>query len=152
MGIVEVDASIITSAQVWGYLKKKEILSVLWKAFASSARAALKVKPLQSFQHLFTMMLLPDSKNQILRNGLKVLISQITMRLFPSHLPILLCRPFNYLCKNPELVTLLQGLSEGYDISPLLRYLLPHFICSIVKSDAGKLACVFTVPPSLTER
>uniref|UniRef100_A0A803YD91 HEAT repeat-containing protein 1 n=1 Tax=Meleagris gallopavo TaxID=9103 RepID=A0A803YD91_MELGA len=48
-------------------------------------------------------------------------------------------KPFNYLCKNPELVTLLQGLSEGYDISPLLRYLLPHFICSIVKSDAGKL-------------
>uniref|UniRef100_G1NGW4 HEAT repeat-containing protein 1 n=1 Tax=Meleagris gallopavo TaxID=9103 RepID=G1NGW4_MELGA len=45
-------------------------------------------------------------------------------------------KPFNYLCKNPELVTLLQGLSEGYDISPLLRYLLPHFICSIVKSDA----------------
>uniref|UniRef100_A0A669P062 HEAT repeat-containing protein 1 n=1 Tax=Phasianus colchicus TaxID=9054 RepID=A0A669P062_PHACC len=44
-------------------------------------------------------------------------------------------KPFNYLCKNPELVTLLQGLSEGYDISPLLRYLLPHFICSIVKSD-----------------
>uniref|UniRef100_A0A8C3L9Y7 HEAT repeat-containing protein 1 n=1 Tax=Chrysolophus pictus TaxID=9089 RepID=A0A8C3L9Y7_CHRPC len=55
-------------------------------------------------------------------------------------------KPFNYLCKNPDLVTLLQGLSEGYDISPLLRYLLPHFICSIVKSDAGKLACVFTVP------
>uniref|UniRef100_A0A669P3G0 HEAT repeat-containing protein 1 n=1 Tax=Phasianus colchicus TaxID=9054 RepID=A0A669P3G0_PHACC len=51
-------------------------------------------------------------------------------------------KPFNYLCKNPELVTLLQGLSEGYDISPLLRYLLPHFICSIVKSDAGKLACI----------
>uniref|UniRef100_A0A8C3L685 HEAT repeat-containing protein 1 n=1 Tax=Chrysolophus pictus TaxID=9089 RepID=A0A8C3L685_CHRPC len=50
-------------------------------------------------------------------------------------------KPFNYLCKNPDLVTLLQGLSEGYDISPLLRYLLPHFICSIVKSDAGKLAC-----------
>uniref|UniRef100_A0A8C3L5L0 HEAT repeat-containing protein 1 n=1 Tax=Chrysolophus pictus TaxID=9089 RepID=A0A8C3L5L0_CHRPC len=48
-------------------------------------------------------------------------------------------KPFNYLCKNPDLVTLLQGLSEGYDISPLLRYLLPHFICSIVKSDAGKL-------------
>ncbi|XP_040554197.1 HEAT repeat-containing protein 1 [Gallus gallus] len=45
-------------------------------------------------------------------------------------------KPFNYLCRNPELVTLLQGLSEGYDISPLLRYLLPHFICSIMKCDA----------------
>uniref|UniRef100_A0A8C3PX82 HEAT repeat-containing protein 1 n=1 Tax=Chrysolophus pictus TaxID=9089 RepID=A0A8C3PX82_CHRPC len=50
-------------------------------------------------------------------------------------------KPFNYLCKNPDLVTLLQGLSEGYDISPLLRYLLPHFICSIVKSDAGNENC-----------
>uniref|UniRef100_A0A8B9EH72 HEAT repeat-containing protein 1 n=1 Tax=Anser cygnoides TaxID=8845 RepID=A0A8B9EH72_ANSCY len=52
-------------------------------------------------------------------------------------------KPFNYLCNNPELVTLLQGLSEGYDISPLLRYLLPHLVCSIMKYDAGKLAHIF---------
>uniref|UniRef100_A0A8B9TV64 HEAT repeat-containing protein 1 n=1 Tax=Anas platyrhynchos TaxID=8839 RepID=A0A8B9TV64_ANAPL len=52
-------------------------------------------------------------------------------------------KPFNYLCDNPELVTLLQGLSEGYDISPLLRYLLPHLVCSIMKYDAGKLAHIF---------
>ncbi|NXL89938.1 HEAT1 protein, partial [Alectura lathami] len=45
-------------------------------------------------------------------------------------------KPFNYLCSNPELVTLLHGLSEGYDISPLLRYLLPHLVCSIMKHDA----------------
>nr|XP_038032937.1 HEAT repeat-containing protein 1 isoform X1 [Anas platyrhynchos] len=45
-------------------------------------------------------------------------------------------KPFNYLCDNPDLVTLLQGLSEGYDISPLLRYLLPHLVCSIMKYDA----------------
>ncbi|KFQ63827.1 HEAT repeat-containing protein 1 [Pelecanus crispus] len=44
-------------------------------------------------------------------------------------------KPFNYLCKTPELVTVLQGLSAGYDISPLLRYLLPHLVCSVVKSD-----------------
>ncbi|KAM6086348.1 LOW QUALITY PROTEIN: HEAT repeat-containing protein 1 [Theristicus caerulescens] len=44
-------------------------------------------------------------------------------------------KPFNYLCKTPELVTLLQGLSAGYDISPLLRYLLPHLVCSVMKSD-----------------
>ncbi|XP_035177994.1 HEAT repeat-containing protein 1 isoform X1 [Oxyura jamaicensis] len=45
-------------------------------------------------------------------------------------------KPFNYLCNNPELVILLQGLSEGYDISPLLRYLLPHLVCSVMKYDA----------------
>ncbi|XP_017600255.1 PREDICTED: HEAT repeat-containing protein 1 [Corvus brachyrhynchos] len=44
-------------------------------------------------------------------------------------------KPFNYLCKTPELVTLLQGLSAGYDVSPLLRYLLPHLVHTIVKSD-----------------
>ncbi|XP_035755575.1 HEAT repeat-containing protein 1 [Egretta garzetta] len=43
-------------------------------------------------------------------------------------------KPFNYLCKTPELVTLLQGLSAGYDISPLLRYLLPHLICTVMKN------------------
>nr|XP_009486339.1 PREDICTED: HEAT repeat-containing protein 1 [Pelecanus crispus] len=47
-------------------------------------------------------------------------------------------KPFNYLCKTPELVTVLQGLSAGYDISPLLRYLLPHLVCSVVKSDTGE--------------
>lgn len=54
--------------------------------------------------------------------------------------PFQLCRPFNYLCKTPELIALLQGLSAGYDISPLLRYLLPHLVHTIVKSDTGKLA------------
>ncbi|NXG04878.1 HEAT1 protein, partial [Sakesphorus luctuosus] len=45
-------------------------------------------------------------------------------------------KPFNYLCKLPELVVLLQGLSAGYDISPLLRYLLPCFVRTIMKRDA----------------
>ncbi|XP_009073918.1 PREDICTED: HEAT repeat-containing protein 1 [Acanthisitta chloris] len=44
-------------------------------------------------------------------------------------------KPFNYLCKTPELVALLQGLSAGYDVSPLLRYLLPHLVCAVVKSN-----------------
>uniref|UniRef100_A0A8C5J142 HEAT repeat-containing protein 1 n=1 Tax=Junco hyemalis TaxID=40217 RepID=A0A8C5J142_JUNHY len=44
-------------------------------------------------------------------------------------------KPFNYLCKGPELVTFLQGLSAGYDISPLLRYMLPHLVHTIMKSD-----------------
>ncbi|XP_071405700.1 HEAT repeat-containing protein 1 [Pithys albifrons albifrons] len=45
-------------------------------------------------------------------------------------------KPFNYLCKLPELVVLLQGLSAGYDISPLLSYLLPYFVRTIMKRDA----------------
>ncbi|NWI98238.1 HEAT1 protein, partial [Crypturellus undulatus] len=44
-------------------------------------------------------------------------------------------KPFNYLCSNPELVTLLQGLSASYDISSLLGYLLPHLVCAVIKCD-----------------
>ncbi|NXK24135.1 HEAT1 protein, partial [Arenaria interpres] len=44
-------------------------------------------------------------------------------------------KPFNYLCKTPEMITILQGLSAGYDISPLLRYLLPHLVCTVMRSD-----------------
>ncbi|KFV61142.1 HEAT repeat-containing protein 1 [Dryobates pubescens] len=44
-------------------------------------------------------------------------------------------KPFNYLCKIPELVTVLQGLSADYDISPLLRYLLPHLVRTVMRSD-----------------
>ncbi|XP_062428148.1 HEAT repeat-containing protein 1 isoform X3 [Rhea pennata] len=44
-------------------------------------------------------------------------------------------KPFSYLCSNPELVELLQCLSASYDISPLLGYLLPHLVCTIIKVD-----------------
>ncbi|NXF98536.1 HEAT1 protein, partial [Eubucco bourcierii] len=44
-------------------------------------------------------------------------------------------KPFNYLCKTPELITVLQGLSADYDISPLLRYLLPHLVSTAMRSD-----------------
>ncbi|KAM9017855.1 HEAT repeat-containing protein 1 isoform 1-T2 [Ara ararauna] len=44
-------------------------------------------------------------------------------------------KPFHYLCRTPELVMLLQGLSTDYDISPLLHYLLPHLVSSVMKGD-----------------
>ncbi|NXI50733.1 HEAT1 protein, partial [Chloroceryle aenea] len=44
-------------------------------------------------------------------------------------------KPLNYLCKTPELLAVLQDLSASYDISPLLRYLLPHLVCAAMKSD-----------------
>nr|XP_009688320.1 PREDICTED: HEAT repeat-containing protein 1 [Struthio camelus australis] len=47
-------------------------------------------------------------------------------------------KPFNYLCSNLELVTLLQGLSASYDISPLLGYLLPHLVCTVIKCDTDE--------------
>uniref|UniRef100_A0A672UAV3 HEAT repeat-containing protein 1 n=1 Tax=Strigops habroptila TaxID=2489341 RepID=A0A672UAV3_STRHB len=54
-------------------------------------------------------------------------------------------KPFHYLCRTPELVTLLQGLSTDYDISPLLHYLLPHLVSTVMKSDTGKLAYSITI-------
>lgn len=84
-------------------------------------------------------------------HGLKVLVTQMSVHTCFFNFPVPLCRPFNYLCKTPELVTLLQDLSSGYDISPLLRYLLPHLVCTVVQSDTGKLAYIFTILLSLMD-
>uniref|UniRef100_A0A8C9CEJ9 HEAT repeat-containing protein 1 n=1 Tax=Phocoena sinus TaxID=42100 RepID=A0A8C9CEJ9_PHOSS len=47
-------------------------------------------------------------------------------------------KPFPHLCTVPDLVTLLHGISETYDISPLLRYMLPHLVVSIVNHVTGE--------------
>ncbi|CAM5101904.1 unnamed protein product [Eretmochelys imbricata] len=45
-------------------------------------------------------------------------------------------KPFRYLCNIPDLVTILHGISAAYDVTPLLRYLLPHLVCSIIDCAA----------------
>lgn len=55
---------------------------------------------------------------------------------------LLLQRPFPHLCKVPDLITLLQGISETYDISPLLRYMLPHLVVSIISHVTGMWFCI----------
>ncbi|XP_060142829.1 HEAT repeat-containing protein 1 isoform X2 [Globicephala melas] len=47
-------------------------------------------------------------------------------------------KPFPHLCTVPDLITLLHGISETYDISPLLRYMLPHLVVSIVNHVTGE--------------
>ena len=51
---------------------------------------------------------------------------------------LFLQRPFPHLCNVPNLITLLQGISETYDISPLLRYMLPHLVVSMINQITGK--------------
>ncbi|XP_064176653.1 HEAT repeat-containing protein 1 isoform X2 [Anguilla rostrata] len=41
-------------------------------------------------------------------------------------------KPYGLLCAVPGLVSALQDIASVYDISPLLRYLLPHLIHSVV--------------------
>uniref|UniRef100_A0A8C3FEI2 HEAT repeat-containing protein 1 n=1 Tax=Chrysemys picta bellii TaxID=8478 RepID=A0A8C3FEI2_CHRPI len=43
-------------------------------------------------------------------------------------------KPFRYLCNIPDLVIILHGISAAYDVTPLLHYLLPHLVCSIINS------------------
>uniref|UniRef100_A0A672UEF3 HEAT repeat-containing protein 1 n=1 Tax=Strigops habroptila TaxID=2489341 RepID=A0A672UEF3_STRHB len=57
-------------------------------------------------------------------------------------------KPFHYLCRTPELVTLLQGLSTDYDISPLLHYLLPHLVSTLVQRSVSAFS--FLVFPCLS--
>uniref|UniRef100_G1L2M3 HEAT repeat-containing protein 1 n=1 Tax=Ailuropoda melanoleuca TaxID=9646 RepID=G1L2M3_AILME len=47
-------------------------------------------------------------------------------------------KPFPHLCNVPGLITILHGISEIYDISPLLRYMLPHLVVSIVNHVTGE--------------
>ncbi|XP_040092233.1 HEAT repeat-containing protein 1-like isoform X1 [Oryx dammah] len=47
-------------------------------------------------------------------------------------------KPFPHLCNVPNLITLLHGISETYDISPLLRYMLPHLVVSMVNQVTGE--------------
>ncbi|KAI7796665.1 HEAT repeat-containing protein 1 [Triplophysa rosa] len=44
-------------------------------------------------------------------------------------------KPFGYLCAVPTLVSTLQSISAVHDISPLLRYLLPHLIQTVMTQD-----------------
>ncbi|KAL7869934.1 hypothetical protein AOLI_G00139220 [Acnodon oligacanthus] len=44
-------------------------------------------------------------------------------------------KPFGYLCAVPSLVPSLQTIAASYDISPLLRYLLPHLIHSVITQN-----------------
>ncbi|XP_045716982.1 HEAT repeat-containing protein 1 isoform X1 [Phyllostomus hastatus] len=47
-------------------------------------------------------------------------------------------KPFPHLCNVPDLITILRGISETYDISPLLRYMLPHLVVSIINHVTGE--------------
>uniref|UniRef100_G3SII3 HEAT repeat-containing protein 1 n=1 Tax=Gorilla gorilla gorilla TaxID=9595 RepID=G3SII3_GORGO len=47
-------------------------------------------------------------------------------------------KPFPHLCNVPDLITILHGLSETYDVSPLLRYMLPHLVVSIIHHVTGE--------------
>ncbi|XP_055969563.1 HEAT repeat-containing protein 1 [Sorex fumeus] len=47
-------------------------------------------------------------------------------------------KPFPHLCNVPDLITILHGISETYDISPLLRYMLPHLVVGIINHITGE--------------
>ncbi|XP_004473190.2 HEAT repeat-containing protein 1 [Dasypus novemcinctus] len=47
-------------------------------------------------------------------------------------------KPFPHLCAVPDLIAILHGISEIYDISPLLRYMLPHLVVAIINQVTGE--------------
>ncbi|XP_053156079.1 HEAT repeat-containing protein 1 [Hemicordylus capensis] len=49
-------------------------------------------------------------------------------------------KPFTHLCNIPDLVMTLQGISTVYDVSPVLHYILPHLVQSVIhgKTEAQK--------------
>uniref|UniRef100_A0A2K5CHB5 HEAT repeat-containing protein 1 n=1 Tax=Aotus nancymaae TaxID=37293 RepID=A0A2K5CHB5_AOTNA len=47
-------------------------------------------------------------------------------------------KPFLHLCNVPDFITILHGISETYDVSPLLRYMLPHLVVSVIHHVTGE--------------
>ncbi|XP_077201538.1 HEAT repeat-containing protein 1 [Paroedura picta] len=41
-------------------------------------------------------------------------------------------KPFTHLCNIPDLVTTLYEISAAYDVSPILHYMLPHLVHSVI--------------------
>ncbi|KAI5141084.1 Heat Repeat-Containing Protein 1 [Manis pentadactyla] len=70
----------------------------------------------------------------LIKNGLGCLIV-LLQRQKPESLGK---KPFPQLCSVPDLITILHGISEIYDISPLLHYMLPHLVVSIVNHITGE--------------
>lgn len=46
-------------------------------------------------------------------------------------------KPFPHLCSVPDLIAILHGISETYDVSPLLHYMLPHLVVSMIHYVTG---------------
>ncbi|KAM4812521.1 HEAT repeat-containing protein 1 [Urocitellus parryii] len=47
-------------------------------------------------------------------------------------------KPFPHLCNIPDLTAILYGISETHDVSPLLRYMLPHLVVALTHHIAGE--------------
>ncbi|XP_069846711.1 HEAT repeat-containing protein 1 isoform X1 [Dipodomys merriami] len=47
-------------------------------------------------------------------------------------------KPFPHLCSVPNLIMMLQDISGTYDISSLLRYMLPHLVISVIHHVTGE--------------
>uniref|UniRef100_A0A6J0T712 HEAT repeat-containing protein 1 n=1 Tax=Pogona vitticeps TaxID=103695 RepID=A0A6J0T712_9SAUR len=45
-------------------------------------------------------------------------------------------KPFTHLCNIPHLIATLQEMSASYDISPVLHYMLPHLVQSVIYGRA----------------
>ncbi|XP_003935400.1 HEAT repeat-containing protein 1 isoform X2 [Saimiri boliviensis] len=70
----------------------------------------------------------------LIRDGLSCLIV-LLQRQKPESLGK---KPFLHLYNVPDLITILHGISETYDVSPLLRYMLPHLVVSIIHHVTGE--------------
>ncbi|KAJ6664676.1 hypothetical protein lerEdw1_006249 [Lerista edwardsae] len=46
-------------------------------------------------------------------------------------------KPFTHLCNIPDLTATLQEISATYDVSPILYYMLPHLVHSVIYGKAG---------------
>uniref|UniRef100_A0A673MUD9 HEAT repeat-containing protein 1 n=1 Tax=Sinocyclocheilus rhinocerous TaxID=307959 RepID=A0A673MUD9_9TELE len=53
-------------------------------------------------------------------------------------------KAFGYLCAIPTLVSTLQSIATVHDISPLLRYLLPHLMHSVMQNEKSSTIIILS--------
>uniref|UniRef100_A0A670I6A9 HEAT repeat-containing protein 1 n=1 Tax=Podarcis muralis TaxID=64176 RepID=A0A670I6A9_PODMU len=46
-------------------------------------------------------------------------------------------KPFTYLCNVPNVIAILHEISAAHDVSPILHYLLPHLVQSVIYGKTG---------------
>ncbi|XP_004640899.1 HEAT repeat-containing protein 1 isoform X1 [Octodon degus] len=69
----------------------------------------------------------------LVKNGLSCLIV-LLQRQKPESLGK---KPFPHLCSVPDLIAILHGISETYDVSPLLHYMLPNLVVCMIHHVTG---------------
>ncbi|XP_073912916.1 HEAT repeat-containing protein 1 isoform X2 [Castor canadensis] len=127
------DVSDSIVAKLFPYIQKglkSSLLDYRAATYMIICQISVKVTMEETFVNLLASQIIRTLTNvpSLIKDGLGCLII-LLQRQKPESLGK---KPFPHLCSVPSLIDLLHGISETHDITPLLRYMLPHLVVAIV--------------------